>query len=105
MFKRRTLGFLLSFLLIYTAVFGSMPVQFAKAETDTAPAIANVVGDFQSKIGDSDWNINSDKTVMTYKGNGFMNLLPQLRYLQVIMSIKLLLIIHGKVEEFLHKVI
>ncbi|KUJ90037.1 MAG: alpha amylase catalytic subunit [Thermoanaerobacter thermocopriae] len=71
MFKRRTLGFLLSFLLIYTAVFGSMPVQFAKAETDTAPAIANVVGDFQSKIGDSDWNINSDKTVMTYKGNGF----------------------------------
>lgn len=48
-----------------------MPVQFAKAETDTAPAIANVVGDFQSKIGDSDWNINSDKTVMTYKGNGF----------------------------------
>jgi hypothetical protein len=70
-FKRRALGFLLAFLLVFTAVFGSMPIQYVKAQTDTAPAIANVVGSFQSKLGDSDWNINSDKTIMTYKGNGF----------------------------------
>ncbi|TCO56313.1 alpha amylase N-terminal ig-like domain-containing protein [Caldanaerobacter subterraneus] len=71
MFKRRTLGFLLSFLLIFTAVFGSMPVQFAKAETDIAPATAVVAGNFQSKLGDTDWKGDSSITVMTYKGNGF----------------------------------
>ncbi|WP_031314260.1 alpha amylase N-terminal ig-like domain-containing protein [Caldanaerobacter subterraneus] len=71
MFKRRALGFLLLFLLIFTAMFGSMPVQFAKAETDIAPATAVVAGNFQSKLGDTDWKGDSSITVMTYKGNGF----------------------------------
>ncbi|MBZ4665965.1 alpha amylase N-terminal ig-like domain-containing protein [Mahella sp.] len=72
MFKKKALGFLLAFLLVFTAVFGTMPLEFAKAETDAAPAIANVVGSFQSELGDSDdWDINSAKTIMTYKGDGF----------------------------------
>ncbi len=71
MFNKRILGFLLSFLLIFTAVFGSMPMEFAKAETDTAPATAVVAGNFQSKLGDTDWKGDSSITVMTYKGNGF----------------------------------
>ncbi|WP_029688083.1 alpha amylase N-terminal ig-like domain-containing protein [Thermoanaerobacter sp. A7A] len=71
MFKRRALGFLLSFLLIFTAVFGSMPMEFVKADTDAAPATAVVAGNFQSKLGDTDWKGDSSITVMTYKGNGF----------------------------------
>ncbi len=72
MFRKRTLAFLLSIILIFAVVFGCIHTQLVSADiTEEQPVIANVVGNFQSKLGDNDWDINSDKTIMTYKGYGF----------------------------------
>lgn len=73
MSERRSVAFSLSIIFTFAIIFGCIsPVQLASANTEEQIfVIANVVGNFQSKMGDEDWNVNSNKTIMTYKGNGF----------------------------------
>ncbi|MDK2806115.1 MAG: hypothetical protein PWQ94_1279 [Thermoanaerobacterium sp.] len=68
-FSKKNLSFILSFFLVFTAIFSSMPIQRANAEDNTG-IVANIVGDFQNQLGDSDWNINSSITIMKNDGNG-----------------------------------
>ncbi|WKV08348.1 alpha amylase N-terminal ig-like domain-containing protein [Thermoanaerobacterium sp. CMT5567-10] len=68
-FSKKNLSFILSFFLVFTAIFSSMPIQRVNAADNTS-IVANIVGDFQNQLGDSDWNISSNITIMQYDGNG-----------------------------------
>ncbi|MDI3312371.1 MAG: pullulanase, partial [Thermoanaerobacterium sp.] len=59
----------MSLLLVLTAAFSSMPFHNVYA-ADNASVVANIVGDFQDQLGDSNWNIDSNITIMQYVGNG-----------------------------------
>ncbi|MGB9809987.1 MAG: hypothetical protein ACPLSA_08130, partial [Caldanaerobacter sp.] len=69
--KRKFLGILLAFVLVFSALFSYFPGQLVKASVDEAKVTAVVAGNFQSKLGDNDWNGSSSVTKMNYKGYGF----------------------------------
>ncbi|WP_026486028.1 alpha amylase N-terminal ig-like domain-containing protein [Caldanaerobius polysaccharolyticus] len=67
MVNKKYISYLIIFLMVFASFLNAMP---SRAKADTSPVIANVVGNFQQQLSDSDWNVNSTITVMTYKGNG-----------------------------------
>nr|AAB00841.1 pullulanase [Thermoanaerobacterium thermosulfurigenes] len=69
LFTNRFISFNMSLLLVLTAVFSSIPLHSVHA-ADNASVVANIVGEFQDQLGDSNWNIDSNITIMQYMGNG-----------------------------------
>ncbi|MCA1032042.1 amylopullulanase [Bacillus timonensis] len=64
----KSLSLLMIFTLIMQMFAGSVP--FANAETDEGRNVV-VTGNFQSKVGGTDWDPGSTVTKMKYVGNGF----------------------------------